>query len=269
MNLGFLKSLLPSPFVRDVQASLFKRLDLAHVLESDIRVEVLSRTDWGLYNDIFVDGEYDEAIKAMLRRTEVGQRILVIDAGANVGFFNLRLFQLLSAAGCPATSVHVVAVEPSRANVRELRRRLSMQGRWADCVTILPGLVGEKRSGEAVLFESHNYGMNTLIGKMRYRGAKRTAATYVDLDRDVPSSEPIHLLKCDIEGAEFPFVENYAGLMGRVEVAIFEIHHGAGSVEQLKETLKRVGLSEERVIAERGDTSVRMYTRRIKSISAP
>ena len=33
------------------------------------------------------------------------------------------------------------------------------------------------------------------------------------------------LLKCDIEGAELLFLENYEDLLGKVRNAVFELHH--------------------------------------------
>ena len=261
MTLSLLKRLIPPSIARQVQASVFERLNLQRALESEIVVQVLSRTDWTLYNDIFVDGEYDAAIEAIPGVAAAGQKLLVFDVGANVGFFSQRLFQLLAAAGCTPTSVSVVAIEPSVANLRELKRRLALQGRWSNCVRIVPGLEGEKRAGRTVLFESHNYGMNTVVEAMRYAGARRTAADFVDIEQVVSGDSVIHLLKCDIEGAEFSFVENYQSFLGRVQVAVFEVHHRAGNVEQLRATLAKAGLSDERLVVDRGDTSVRMYAR--------
>lgn len=37
-------------------------LGLRHQLPSGIDIEVASLADWNIYNDIFVDGEYDRAI---------------------------------------------------------------------------------------------------------------------------------------------------------------------------------------------------------------
>lgn len=261
MSLEFLKRLIPAPIVRRAQSVLFHKLGLKWTLPTGIRLQVLSRTDWTLYNDIFVDGEYDKAIDALIHRLSTDAKALVVDLGANVGFFGLRLFHMLSSAGICAKQLQVFAVEPSTANLDELRGRLRQQGEWSDCTIIVPGLVGEKKLGAATLFESHNYGMNTLIDGIKYPGAKPITTTYVDLDRILPEGEPVHLLKCDIEGSELAFVQNYGSLLCRVQIAVFEVHHNVCDVEHLKRLLDLVGLSDERIIVNRGNTSIRLFTR--------
>ena len=261
MNLKFLKQLLPAPVVRRAQSILFSALGLKWTLGTGMRLQVLSRTDWTLYNDIFVEGEYDEAIDALIHRPSGKDKALVLDLGANVGFFGLRLFHMLSLAGISAKQLQVVAVEPSPANLAELQRRAQQQGEWADCMMIVPGLVGENKLGTATLFESHNYHMDTLIDGMQYPGSRRITSSFVNLDRILPEGQPVHLLKCDIEGAELAFVENYGALLGRVQIAIFEVHHNVCDVEQMKRVLESAGLSQERIIVDRGNTSIRLFTR--------
>ena len=261
MNIQFLSHFLPAPFIRHAQDALFSFLRLKWTLVTGIGLEVRSRTDWTLYNDIFVDGEYDEAIHSLISLLSRRDDALVVDLGANVGFFELRLFHLLSSSGISPKQLRVAAIEPSAANLRELRRRLRQQGEWADCVTIVPGLVGKNKSGTATMFESHNYGVNTIIDDFKYPGARRIAVNFVDLDQVFPKNGPVHLLKCDIEGAELDFVRNYDPFLRRVEIAIFEVHHLVCDVEQLRREIASAGLSRERIIADRGDTSVRLFTR--------
>lgn len=261
MSLRALVHVLPAPLIRRLQAGLFSLLRLRWTLATGIELRVLSRTDWVLYNDIFVDGEYDDSIRELIRHRDPQEAITVVDLGANVGFFSFRLFHLLALAGIPAPEVRVVSVEPSPGNRAELQTRMHAQAHWGSCVSIVPGLVGARRSGSADLFESHNYGSNTLFEGFRYPGARRVAADFVDLDRLLPGDNAIDLLKCDIEGAEQDFVQEYGSFLRRVRIAIFEVHHEVCDVEQVKAHLRAAGLSFERIIADRGNTSVRMYVR--------
>ena len=261
MNSQFIKRLLPVGFARLVQARLFERLRLTWTFATRIKIQVLSRTDWTLYNDIFVEGEYDAALAAAVQVISADNKVLVVDLGANVGFFSLRLFHVFALEGVPPAQLRIIAVEPSSANLRELQRRLQDQAEWAGCVSIVPGLVGEKRLGSAQLFESHNYHMTTLVDAMKYPGASRSTASYVDLDQFLPRDGPIELLKCDIEGAELAFARNYVSLLSRVRIAIFEVHHGVCDVGELRQVLESAGLSYERVLVDRGNTSIRMFSR--------
>jgi len=256
----FLKRLWPTRFVRLVQAQVFEELKLKWTFVSGIKVQVLSRADWTLYNDIFVEGEYDPALAALVHNLLGESKAVVVDLGANVGFFSLRLFHVFALRSISPGRLQIFAVEPSSANLRDLERRLQDQAEWNRCVSIVPGLVGEKRTGSAQLFESHNHHMTTLVEAMKYPGASRTGASFVDLDQVLPRDVPIDLLKCDIEGAEVAFVRNYVSLLSRVRIAIFEVHHNVCEVGELRQALESAGLTQERVLVDRGNTSVRMYS---------
>lgn len=261
MSAHFLKRLLPTRFVRRVQTKIFEEMKLRWTLGSGTRIQVLSRADWTLYNDIFVEGEYDPALIALVQNLSGDSKALVVDLGANVGFFSLRVFHVFALRSISPGRLHVFAVEPSSANLRELERRLQAQAEWSRCVSIVPGLVGEKRTGSAQLFESHNYHMTTLVESMKYPGARRTVASYVDLDQILPRDVSIDLLKCDIEGAELAFAQTYVSLLRRVRIAIFEVHDNVREVGELRQALGSAGLTQERVLVDRGNTSVRMFSR--------
>ncbi len=48
--------------------------------------------------------------------------------------------------------------------------------------------------------------------------------------------------------------------LGRVQIAFFEVHHVVCDVEQLKQGMESSGLSHERIIVDRADMFVRLYT---------
>jgi hypothetical protein len=73
--------------------------------------------DWLIFADIFANSEYDPGIIAALDSfdpTEVPARpFLVVDCGANIGFFALRLLQQ-AAIRHPALQIQMICVEGSR-----------------------------------------------------------------------------------------------------------------------------------------------------------
>ncbi len=255
-----LSGLVPNRMKRDFQSRVFRSVDLRWHLSSGIDVEVLSPTDWSLYNDIFVEAEYDGAILDLLHRAAGRGTGTVLDLGANVGFFELRLIHLASKAGLKPGQIRVVAVEPDAENVRELQRRLASSGPWLADITLVTGLAG-KREGAANLWKSHNHHSCTVRDQRKYKGAQAVASQYVDLTRIVPASGPIDLLKCDIEGSEEEFVVNYPDLLCRVMVAVFEIHHGACSAPNMRALLHRAGLVHEEIVAEHESNSVHIFRR--------
>ena len=263
-NASFPKRLLsrviPHRLKRAFQARVFRAVNLRWHLGSGVHIEVLSPTDWSLYNDIFVEAEYDGAIQDVLRQTAARGTGTVLDLGANVGFFELRLIHLAAKAGLKPGQLRVVAVEPDVENVRELDRRLVACGAWKNDVTLVTGLAG-KRTGEANLWKSHNHHSCTVIERRKYQGAQAVAAQYVDLTRVVPATGPFELLKCDIEGSEEEFVVNYGDLLSRVSVAVFEIHHGSSDAQTMRVLLHSAGLVHEEIVAEHETNSVHIFRR--------
>jgi hypothetical protein len=51
---------------RILYQSLYGLLNLEHTLDSGITLKVASKGEWWIYNDIFVNGEYDVPIQAAL-----------------------------------------------------------------------------------------------------------------------------------------------------------------------------------------------------------
>src|SRR5271157_5421497 len=75
--------------------SLYRVLDLDHILQSGLSVKVASKGEWWIYNDIFGDGEYDVPIHTALKSRSPVRTFVVLDRGANVGYFALRVLDLL------------------------------------------------------------------------------------------------------------------------------------------------------------------------------
>lgn len=63
-------------------------------LVSGIKIRLKDTSNWYMYNDIFVDGEYDTPIQQSLH-SQQDKHLNIIDIGANVGFFTLRFIDLL------------------------------------------------------------------------------------------------------------------------------------------------------------------------------
>ncbi len=115
---------------RRFQQAVFSGLDLKCRLSSGMELNVLSPTDWSLLSDIFVDGEYDLAIDRTMSQTPLTEKINIIDLGANVGFFEMRLFQRLQQNGINHERVRIYAIEPDEENIREFNRRVATTGKW-------------------------------------------------------------------------------------------------------------------------------------------
>src|SRR5215208_1602412 len=97
------------------------------------------------------------------------------------------------------------------------------------------------------------HGDNSLF---RPGSATAIEAQYVDLSALLASVPDIDLLKCDIEGAELLFIQNYRDVLQRVRVAIFELHDELCDTERCRQLLREYGFSHERMIRQTGPYSI-------------
>jgi hypothetical protein len=64
---------------------------------------------------------------------------------------------------------------------------------------------------------------------------------FVDVDALIKDKFEIDLLKCDIEGAELMFIENYGDLLRRVRTAVLELHHHQCDTKRCVRLLESLG----------------------------
>ena len=222
--LRMVKSVLPVPIkgrILKLRERLSASPEFGWTLKSGLKIKVANKSDWVIYNDIFVDGEYDPPILEALNSRAVDHELRVLDIGANVGFFTLRFIDLArhSAGGAPPFAVTLVEGSPSVA--KDLRERLFGENGLSPCVNITHGLVGQRTgSGKIAKYDFH--AMNTIVSGEEVSGDD---VGFVDVETLLPPGEPVDLLKCDIEGAELMFLENYLSFLPRVRAAVFELHH--------------------------------------------
>jgi FkbM family methyltransferase len=244
-----LRRLLPQQVAGALRRFVWSLPNLRRELRSGLVLTVASPADWVLYNDIFVDGEYDPAIDLALERGVAGagadRPLTIVDLGANVGYFTLRAADRMAGAS-PGTPLRFVLAEPSPALIGELERRLLSQPQLAGSVTLLKGLVG-RREGVGVLFESPLHFENSQSGR---RGLRRREVPYVDLEVAVGAGQPVDLLKCDIEGAELELLATYPDLLRRTAVCVIELHPQKCDPAACLRLLEAAGFDQRRILRE-------------------
>src|SRR5262245_3500425 len=91
-----LRRICPAFLRPRIRRLLFQWLDLRWTLTSGVRLRVTGYGDWLTYNEIFVRGEYDQALcLALDARPEPTAPVHIVDLGSNVGFFTLRAVDAL------------------------------------------------------------------------------------------------------------------------------------------------------------------------------
>lgn len=242
MKISSLKSLAKNVLPTNLHAKIRQPLksksniNLEWQLVSGVKIRLKDTSNWYMYNDIFVDGEYDIPIQQSLH-FQHDKHLNIIDIGANVGFFTLRFIDLLRRTTFPDRQYSITLVEGSPKLCEELNSRLLEDNCLADRIKIINGLIGE-REGFGRISELEFNAMNTIFGD----DPNAAVVKYVDLHKIIDDKTVIHLLKCDIEGAEQLFLENYSSFMERVQAAVFEFHPNQCDVNKCLDLIRNAGL---------------------------
>jgi FkbM family methyltransferase len=219
-----------------------------------VRFTIRSASDWMMFCDIFLDGEYDKPIHRALSANAATNTVHVLDLGANSGFFTFRLADRAQHIAFPET-IRIVAVEGSPANTRRFRNNLREAGLPASIqVESVHGLVGE-RKGVGHILESQSWGMSHV-------DRHGIPVPYVDLSPLVKDWPRIDLLKCDIEGSEFDFLRVYADILHKTRLAVFEFHNAASErIQECRRFLTSYGLVNQELLRTCGPNTVELFWR--------
>lgn len=187
----------------------------------------------------FVNGEYDVPIHAALGASS-GRPFVVLDIGANVGYFAFRVLDLIGRQHLDRVLPDITMVEGSPETFGKLERRIRSQQLASAIVRMVHGLVGQ-RIGSALIRESAVHVKSTIVDVPAGGGVN---VAFVDVDTLMKDKAEIDLLKCDIEGAELMFIENYGDLLRKVKYAVFELHHDQCDTGKCVSMLESLGFQQ-------------------------
>lgn len=155
-----------------------------------------------------------EVAHLMMRVVQEGD--MVIDAGANVGFFTLLLSQ------CVGESGKVLAIEPGANNLPKLISNIA-QNKLRQNIVICPFMLAAQ-SGMAQFHLSHDTGINAAWQADHTISTSEIETTKLDCQCD----ETPRLIKLDIEGSEMEALKGAEKLLQRhPPFVIAELNVGA------------------------------------------
>lgn len=212
-------------------------------LESGLVMPLRSFANWWIFNEIFLLNEYDRAIELTLS-LEGQKEINVIDCGANAGLFTMRMMDRFLVKK-RNVKLNLWLIEAAPHLVKELQSKMKSIGNSNINIQILSGLVG-KRTGTATFQlgktdDVTNYVSEKPLLDWTTRG-KIKQLSYVDLEKMIGEETSLDLIKVDIEGSEFDFIESYSSLLKRTRVLAVEFHHAFGDVHNAIDKLSEAGL---------------------------
>jgi len=246
----------------------WRTLEPRITLSSGITVTLKSESDWEIANEVFLRHDYDDPIDRAFLCQDGTEPIRVLDLGANVGFFSLRCIDRYAGAPRQSHSLELFAVEGSPSVSAELEKSLSIyRGSAGISVNVTQGLIG-RRSGKGMIYSSLFHSCtNTVVphggktSKNILLGRHAEGSKYLDLDELIPAPRPVDLIKCDIEGSELEFLQNYESLLRRARLLVIELHPLQCDVSACREILSAYGFRKERTIKCLPTHSLEVYGR--------
>lgn len=239
-----------------VRRAVWRSLRLKNTLRSGITVRVIDHSDWIVYNEVIVNGEYDSVMHDMLNDNST-EPIHALDLGANVGYFSFHLADLFFQQRGTLEGLRLTLVEGSPLLSAELQRRVSEEPLLAGRAKVIHGLVGKQKGGDYLGENYIHYGQ----GPSSQRAFGSKWVPYINLMEILDEGDRISFLKCDIEGSEFDLIENYPPLFERVSVAVFEFHYYGRDVESSRQRLEAYGFRRGRVLRTAPLFSIESYIR--------
>lgn len=246
--------------IRELKTALrcraWELLKVRWKLNSGISISIENDNDWFVYNEIFANKEYDQALAFFLNK--MPPKPVVLDLGANVGFFTLKIADEMFQAGVKDFSI--IALEADSSNYNILNKRID-QPLIRSRVKSYWGLAGYKTGSHALLKSNEHYGHSAAFDTPLKTGDK---VEYIDVEKllgDTVTS--IDFIKCDIEGSEEIFIRENLSLFERTVHCVFEFHAGECDVANCRNMLARAGLRSKGVIKEESKykTSVEVFSR--------
>jgi FkbM family methyltransferase len=167
--------------------------------------------DVGLVPHLLANGVY-ERYQTELFKQRIRSGMIVIDIGANFGYYTLLAARLLRGTG------RVIAFEPDPRNFELLLNNVRING-YANVVAIRRAV--SNKNGKLKLFlDGLNLGMHSLSEKNVSRKAGFVEVDALCLDdylESVLSVQKVDLMKIDVEGAEGLVIGGAAGTLRHVD----------------------------------------------------
>lgn len=179
----------------------------------------VSKSVYALFKELFMEDVYE--IDALVK--DLPSTPVVIDIGANVGFFDIQLLSKIENAT-------IYAYEPIPANVRTLQNTLQQNPRLEQSVRLFPVAVTGKPLDKLELFaetdETSQVVASAISGFHENNSRKITvpctSLTDIIQNNDLQS---IDFLKMDCEGSEYDIMYHTdRALIRRIKKMMIEVH---------------------------------------------
>ena len=218
----------------------------------------------GIFKEIYLSDIY---AMAPLRKV-LPPRPNIIDVGANIGIFSLRLLALKPGAT-------VLAYEPLPSNFSVLHDNADLNPQVRDRLRVFQCAVSGKNESEQRIYfdpDKPNTPTASLIQSFAASNRKSVQVPTVSLDAIVEEHalERIHLLKLDCEGSEFDILSGASPeVLAKIDAIVMEVHEaGDQTIERMQRDLHALGFSSEARLIDEGVGLVRAIRPEVNTVKA-
>lgn len=170
--------------------------------------------DPGISRDLFIHHVREEAVTKLLPKI-VKRGMIVVNIGANIGYYTLQLAQLVGEEG------KVIAIEPEPRNFDLLRKNVVLNG-MQNRVELYNVCISD-RNGIVRFYLSEKSNTHTIIPTKTH--ARSILVEGRTIDTFLESYEKIHFIHLDIEGGEYVIKKGLLHILQRFKPSLFiELH---------------------------------------------
>ena len=218
---GFRKRILAH-----LKADYFHELDHSIPLNNGYWASLLENDSYDSFSEIFIQQEY----KSYLPDLDIKK---VLDVGAHYGYFSLWL-----QAQNPSIKLYSTLVEPSSKCCNTLMKLVDNQI-LENRFVYLDSVIGSTSKDSTEFFDRTHMGGSIFPTDFDEPPENINTLKVSDILRSM--APPYDLIKCDIEGAEWEFLNYYGEAITQSKYLIMEWHswhNGGGGRIQIIETLE-------------------------------
>lgn len=191
-----------------------------------------------VFKEIFMEDFY-EAEKLMAK---LPANPLVIDVGANAGFFNVLLFSKLKTA-------RVFAYEPLASNIELFRKTIELNDAMKNIRLTQVAVTGSEKDSIELFTEDteDNTVVSSIFAGFNKLNQKKISVPARSLTSIIEQNnfEKVDLLKLDCEGSEYDIIYNTdAAVLNKIYAMVIEVHEideDQNNLNSLDQCLKSLG----------------------------
>ena len=225
LRIGFVRNKL----LFHLKHKYFHEFEHSIPLESGYWAHLLEKDSYDSFSEIFIKQEYLEFIP-----NEPITRIL--DIGAHYGYFSLWL-----QSKHPESKLTSLMIEPSPSCARSLKNLIN-QEKLAGRFSYLQRAIGFPDSESSPFYDRSHMAGSRYSSSQSEKAIQVQNLTEAEIRAKLKPS--YDLIKCDIEGSEWEFLNDFQNLITSSKYLLMEWHSwhsGGGSLPQIEQKIINIG----------------------------